>query len=99
MNIFKTLFNLGNIRNALEKTYGGLSVAITVMNASIEEMQKTTTPSKYLKDLQASVKLMITVEGVIAKILSAIGGTIPVITTDVRSDIQKQIDILNGLKI
>jgi hypothetical protein len=105
MNIFKTIFNLGNIRTALEKTYGALSVAIVVTNNSIEEMKKTTTPSKNIKDLEDIVKLMTTIMTVVGKILYVIGGTIaPVVGANTfiskaKSEVQKQIDELNGLKL
>ena len=105
MNWFKTIFNLGNIRTALEKTYGALSVAIVVSNNSIIELKKDKPDSPYLKDLQDSVTLMTTIMTVIGKILTVIGGTAtPIVTTSAyaqkaRSEIQKQIDDLNNLKI
>ena len=105
MNIFKTLFNLGNIRTALEKTYGALSVAIVVTNNTIAQLKNTTTPESYIKDLEDSVRLIKTIMEVVGKILFVIGGTaVPVVgvntfTTKAKSELQKQIDELNGLKL
>jgi hypothetical protein len=109
MNIFKTIFKLGNIRTALEKVYVTLKEGITIMIYVKEGFESSKPDSKYIEELKNLIKLCTTIKEVVGRILIVIGGTIddsPVVAKSLATlktnnviDINKSINDLKNLDI
>lgn len=103
MNWFKTMFKLGNIKNALVQIYDVLSTTIVVLTNTKEQL--TERNSKYAEEISKAIDACTAIMGVVQKILFVLGVDVTASKIRVKSqkaslyDLTSKINELNKIKI
>jgi|LakMenEpi03Aug12_release.lakeMendotaPanAssembly.Ray.scaffolds.fasta_scaffold210224_2 hypothetical protein len=71
MNWFKTMFKLGNIKNALVQIYDVLGTSVIVLKNTREQLDAS--KNKYAEDIGKTIDACNAIMGVIRKILYVLG--------------------------
>ena len=103
MNWFKTMFKLGNIKNALVQVYDVLATSVTVLTNTKEQLDAS--KSKYADDVGKAIEACTAIMGVIQKILFVLGVDVTASKVRVKSqkaslyDLSSKINELNKINI